>query len=1448
MSKSTSSKKGPSLRAITTRLKGLQASFDNIHGFVERFHDDVTPSEIQVRLERLDTLWEQINDTINEILSHDEFSIDPSAIMEERSVYENRFYDDKSYLMDKYKLLNEAPILDQTSRTNVSFAHGSAPHVRLPQITLPKFSGNMDEWISFRDLYTSLIHWQTELPDVEKLHYLRSQLQGEAMAVIEALPITSANYLTAWELLVKRYSNFKIIKRKQIQAIFDLQLLRKESASELHSLLEGFERILKTLDQLVQPCDYKDLLLLHILSSKLDSNTRRSWEEYISAKETESLKDLIDFLTRRVRVLEALPTRGLEQRSEPPQPIKRQRPFQQQQASYSAVHQNSFKCPACPESHPLYKCAVFGQSSVSEREGLLRTHSLCRNCFHKGHQAKDCNSRVSCKNCKARHHTMVCFKTQNSSRIRHDVESTQNNTLIDSVEVPERKPNSVGASEQRVAHTAAVDNSEHSSHCVSTPKVLLATVMVTVQDEAGYHTTARALLDSGSQCNFISRRLCQQFKLQQNKVQVPVVGIGQSEILAKYEVQLTVSSRTRNFSRSLPLLVLPKITVKLPISDIDVADWKIPNYIRLADIEFNRSNPIDLILGGGSFFEIFNTGKLMGLGDGLPNLVDSVFGWVVAGEYTKISYNSPRVCNIAATTPLEELLPRFWSCEEIQCSNNMSPQEIRCERQFTRTTQREVDGRYIVTLPKNEQVMTKLGESKEIALNRLFALERRLNNNPILKERYDEFLKEYLCLGHMKKVDINADSHHKRLYLPHHPVVKENSTTTKVRVVFDASCKTTTGVSLNDCLIAGPVIQDDLRSIIFRSRTRQIMVVADVEKMFRQVLIAADDRWLQNILWRFDSNDTPSTYELITVTYGTKSAPYLATRTLQQLAQDEASEYPLASKSVREDVYMDDLISGSNDMKSALELNKQLVSMMYKGGFHLRKWASNCPAVLQGIPKEDMAIHDSAVQLDPDPAVRTLGLSWFPGTDALKLHFNIPIVEITERLTKRKVLSIIAMLFDPMGLVGAAITMAKLFMQLLWTLPGTNGARLDWDELLPSAIEFDWRRYYAQLPALDNIRIPRCVVLPRTIEQEIHVFCDASERAYGACLYLKTIDTSDQMMVSLMASKSRVAPLKTQSFPRLELCGGLVAAELFEKVKTAIRFEGRVVFWSDSTTVLQWLKAPPATWTAFTPGRTAVGFMEASDPLATVEPLQPALIRRPGPVCEIGDEVFQPATAGKYTKRLDNTGIDFFPASSPQSVLLYYQNVGGMNTCLTDYLLACSDECFDIIALTETWLSDSTLSTQAFGTNYEVFRGDRNPCNSSKSFGGGVLVAIHRRLKGRLIISASGSCVEQVWVQIKLSDCSLFLCVVYIPPNRTRDLSLIDSHIQSLEDVIAAHMHPADEILIVGDFNFPSLKWLTASDGFLFADPMHSSFHAGIINLLDRYSFNLLRQQLGLCT
>ncbi|XP_062534422.1 uncharacterized protein LOC134203573 [Armigeres subalbatus] len=298
-----------------------------------------------------------------------------------------------------------------------------------------------------------------------------------------------------------------------------------------------------------------------------------------------------------------------------------------------------------------------------------------------------------------------------------------------------------------------------------------------------------------------------------------------------------------------------------------------------------------------------------------------------------------------------------------------------------------------------------------------------------------------------KVVDTGKEDSVQRCFLPHHPVVKQDSTTTKVRVVFDASSKTRSGTSLNDALLVGPVIQDDLRAIILRCRMVRIMLVADVEKMFRQILICQDDIPLQTILWRTDEQSDIQWYELTTVTYGTKPAPYLATRTLQQLAEDEQLQFPMAARAVKKDVYMDDVLTGTNTEEEAMELRTQLDSMLSKGGFSLRKWASNCPKVLEGIPKENLAIANTEeVSLDPDPSVKTLGLVWLPGTDRIKFRFKVGIPNFDEDLSKRKVLSIIASLFDPLGLIGAVILRAKLFMQLLWTQEDEEGNRLGCDQ------------------------------------------------------------------------------------------------------------------------------------------------------------------------------------------------------------------------------------------------------------------------------------------------------------------------------------------------------------------------------------------------------------------
>lgn len=183
-------------------------------------------------------------------------------------------------------------------------------------------------------------------------------------------------------------------------------------------------------------------------------------------------------------------------------------------------------------------------------------------------------------------------------------------------------------------------------------------------------------------------------------------------------------------------------------------------------------------------------------------------------------------------------------------------------------------------------------------------------------------------------------------YIPHHAVLKESSTSTKVRVVFDASCKTSSGYSQNDTLLFGPVVQDDLLTIILRFRTYAIAIVVDVEKMYTQILHNHTDRNLLRIRYRKSPLESISTYELNTVTYGTASAPFLATRTLQQVAHDYEDKYPKAVNPVMHDFYVDDLLTGATDLAEAIEVRKQITAMLELAGFELRKWASNVPESL----------------------------------------------------------------------------------------------------------------------------------------------------------------------------------------------------------------------------------------------------------------------------------------------------------------------------------------------------------------------------------------------------------------------------------------------------------------------------------------------------------------------
>ena len=322
---------------------------------------------------------------------------------------------------------------------------------------------------------------------------------------------------------------------------------------------------------------------------------------------------------------------------------------------------------------------------------------------------------------------------------------------------------------------------------------------------------------------------------------------------------------------------------------------------------------------------------------------------------------------------------------------------------------------------------------------------------------------EYQNLNHMEYLS-QPPNDNNCVYLPHHAVQKESSTTTKLRVVFDASAKTSNKQSLNDNLLAGAVLQQDLFSIIVRFRTFQYVLNADIAKMYRQIKIHPNDTNYQLVLWRNHPSEPLNTYRLLTLTYGTKPASFIATRCLKELADQNQARYPVASEIIRRDFYMDDLLTGADSIEDLTEIKNDVTAILKQGQFELRKFQSNELSVVSNNDN----FHDSNVQLHKDKFTKILGLCWNPTVD--NLSYEIILKNIPNKVTKRAILSVTAQIFDPLGLLGPIIMHAKLILQRLWTL------KLGWDESVPPDIYTSWITFLSSLNHIRQIKVPRKII------------------------------------------------------------------------------------------------------------------------------------------------------------------------------------------------------------------------------------------------------------------------------------------------------------------------------------------------------------------------------------
>lgn len=473
-----------------------------------------------------------------------------------------------------------------------------------------------------------------------------------------------------------------------------------------------------------------------------------------------------------------------------------------------------------------------------------------------------------------------------------------------------------------------------------------------------------------------------------------------------------------------------------------------------------------------------------------------------------------------------------------------------------------------------------LGESRSTAVQRYVSVERSLRKKGMW-EPYKEAVNDFIEKGHAEIVP--AEDLKKPIeqvfYMPMHAVYKSSSSSTKIRPVCDASAASSTGVSYNDMLSAGPSLYPSLPSILIKFRDAPIAMSADVAKMYRQILLHPKDRDYHRFLFSPDDKRLVD-FRMNTVTFGVKSSPYVASRILLQMAQDLKEQFPHATTTVETSFYMDDVLTGAESVTEALQLRQDLNAILAHGGMKLCKWRSNNNELLDSIPEELRETSDLQILASPADVQKALGVHWSSQVD--DLHISTPSDQPASTVTKRQLVSVMARVFDPLGWFSPAIMTLRMIVQEAWTL------KVGWDKELPQAIFLVWTGWLQEMPLLTDFPIhrPYRQLGKRAKSREIHGFCDASEGGFGGVVYLRSLYEDNTITMDLIVAKGRVAPLKALTIPRLELQGAVVLAHLLHQVSEDLSISLHNQFgWTDAMIVLGWLKHTPSSLAVFVGNR-----------------------------------------------------------------------------------------------------------------------------------------------------------------------------------------------------------------------------------------------------------------------
>ncbi|XP_061724899.1 uncharacterized protein LOC133530860 [Cydia pomonella] len=573
----------------------------------------ITPGYVQGRLETLENNYKEFKSIHQKLITtvSEEDKCKLSYFTEDLyDTFEERYYIYKGELKT---VLHKFSTETRDNKTeNRSNNQASISDMKLPRITIPMFSGDYTEWQSFYDLFTTLIHKNNSLNDVQRMHYLKVSLKGDAEILLRQFPITGENYIQAWTTLKKRYDNKRYIANCHFKRFFGQKAIVQESATALKQLLDTSVECLNALKNLSLPTAEWDAIVIHVIVSKLDPETHKHWEKLVNDDMAvfPTFEKLKSFLENRFRTLEMV------------DPVnKNHNPTNPKTFHVTAGGDSGdIQCAFCQERHHIYKCKQFANQAVDERYVFVKKNRLCFNCLIPNHVVKRCKQWKSCQLCKGRHHSLI----------HQSIKQTNNDQRQKNKKVYMTTEDSKLAAPVRSSREDRVRN------------ILLPTALVDVASECGQPLVCRALIHKGSQTSFVTSRVAELLRKK----------------TANGKVDLQISSRyTPDFTLKVNAYVINSFNDNMPAKKINCNILPQLDNIKLADPTFNTPSEIDILFGADVFGKIIDCGLKRGQGNIIAQC--TLLGWILTDDINTNSANLQTTISCPSILQVKEGKARF---------------------------------------------------------------------------------------------------------------------------------------------------------------------------------------------------------------------------------------------------------------------------------------------------------------------------------------------------------------------------------------------------------------------------------------------------------------------------------------------------------------------------------------------------------------------------------------------------------------------------------------------------------------------------------------------------------------------------------------------------------------------------------------------------------------------